>query len=221
MLAIYDMDKTITRRPSWMPWLLFFARTQAPWRLLLVPLMLLPSLAYLLGALDRGGLKQATQWLMMGRRVHRNRVERAAAAFAARFGAANELPGALAAIAADRAAGARLLLATASCRYYAEALAARWGFDDVVATENVWDGDWLTPKLHGQNCYDAAKLTMLLAAIPARPEPLSFTSDHVSDLPTLLWADKAIAANPSAALAAEATGRGWPIVEWMGRRSSV
>ena len=56
----------------------------------------------------------------------RAKVERAADAFAATFGARMELPGALAAIAADRAAGREVWLATASCRYFVEALARRW-----------------------------------------------------------------------------------------------
>jgi len=214
LLCVYDLDKTITRRASWMAWLFHFARTEAPARLLLAPLMLLPAIGYAAGLLDRCDLKQATHRIMMGRRVPRASVERAADRFAASFGAANELPGALKALAADRAAGATLLLATASSRYYAAALARRWGFDALVATENIWDGDWLTPRVAGENCYEMGKLRMLLAFLPARAREVRFTSDHVSDLPTLLWADVAIAANPSAPLRLEATLRGWPICAW-------
>lgn len=213
-LAIYDMDKTITRKASWTSWLFFFARTEAPARLLLAPLMLLPGLAFLLGFTDRKGLKEATHRLMMGRRVPRTTVERAAARFAARFGAAQELAGALEAIATDRASGRRLLLATASCRYYSAHLAARWGFDTVVATENHWDGDMLTHRIRGENCYDMGKLRMILDALPARPPHVRFLSDHVSDLPVLLWADDPVAANPSKALGQMARLRGWPIRNW-------
>lgn len=213
-LSIYDMDKTVIRRASWVPWLFFFARTEAPWRLLLAPLMGLPLLLYGLGALDRAGLKEATQRLMMGRRVPRARVARAAEAFAASFGAANELPGALAAIAADRAAGFEPVLATASCRYFVEALARRWGIERVVATENVWDGDRLTPAIRGENCYGMGKLRMILAALPARPGQVKFASDHISDLPVLDWADEPLAANPSAPLRQLAARRGWAIVDW-------
>ena len=36
-LAIYDMDKTITRRPTWTRFLIHYAQRQAPWRLGLLP----------------------------------------------------------------------------------------------------------------------------------------------------------------------------------------
>lgn len=214
VLSIYDMDKTITRKASWMAWLFFFARTEAPARLLLLPFLALPALGYSVGLLDRAGLKQATHRIMLGRRVHRHVVARAADAFAARFGAAMELPGALAAIAADRANGERTLMATASSRYYAAALARRWHVDDLVATDNVWDGDWLTPRIAGENCYDMGKLRMLIAHLPSRPAHVRFHSDHVSDLPVLLWADEAVAANPSRPLRQEASLRGWRVCDW-------
>lgn len=213
-LSIYDMDKTVTRKASWTAWLIHFARTEAPARLLLAPLMLIPSLAFLLGITDRKGLKQATQALMMGRRVPRATVARAAARFADSFGARMELDGALAAIAADRAAGREVWLATASCRYFVEPLALRWGITTVIATENVWDGDQLTPAIRGENCYGLGKLRMILAALPARPASVRFTSDHWSDLPVLDWADTPIAANPERRLRAIARLRGWRVCDW-------
>jgi phosphoserine phosphatase len=151
---------------------------------------------------------------MMGRRVPRAKVHRAAAGFADRFGAREELACALAAIAADRAAGREVWLATASCRYFVEALARRWGIDRVVATENRWEGDLLTNRIRGENCYDMGKLRMILAALDARPPLVRFTSDHVSDLVVLDWADEPVAANPSGPLRRVAQSRGWPVVDW-------
>lgn len=213
-LSIYDMDKTVIRRASWTPWLFFYARTEAPARLLLAPLLLLPLAGYALGLLGRAALKEATHGLMLGRRVPREKVARAAASFAASFGARHELAGALAALAADRAAGFEPVLATASCRYFVEALARRWGIERVVATENRWEGDWLTPAIRGENCYEMGKLRMILAALPDRPALVKFTSDHISDLPVLDWADEPVAANPSAELRRVARARGWPVFDW-------
>jgi HAD superfamily phosphoserine phosphatase-like hydrolase len=218
-LSIWDMDKTIIRRASWTPWLLHFARTQAPLRLLLVPLLLLPLAGYALRMLDRAALKQATQRIMMGRRVQAAAVHRAAAGFAAGFGAANEMPGALEALAADRAEGFLPVVATASPRFYVEALADRWGIHDVIATENRWDGYALTPKIDGENCYGIAKFEAVEAWLAARGLrradcEIRFASDHESDLPLLLWADAPLAANPSPALRREATARGWRVADW-------
>jgi phosphoserine phosphatase len=208
------MDKTVIRRASWTWWLLHFARTEAPLRLLLFPLLLVPLAGFALGLLGRKQLKEAAQALMMGRRVARARVERAAGRFADSFGARQELAGALAAMAADRAAGREVWLATASCRYLVEALARRWGIDRVVATENRWEGEWLTYRIRGENCYGMGKLRMILAALAERPPLVRFTSDHVSDLVVLDWADEAVAANASAPLRRVAGVRGWPVVDW-------
>ncbi len=214
-LCVYDMDKTITRKPSWTSWLFFYAFREAPWRLLLAPFMLLPSLAFVLGFTDRKELKQATQGLMMGRRVARVKVERAAAAFAESFGRRMELAGALDAMAEDRRQGHQIWVATASCRFFAAALAARWPVDAVIATENVWDGDYLCNRIRGENCYGMGKLRMILARLEeGRPESVAFVSDHISDLPALCWADTPIAANPSAKLRSLARRRGWRIRDW-------
>lgn len=213
-LSIYDMDNTVLRRASWTWWLLHYARTEAPLRLLLAPLILLPFAGYAMGVLGRKELKEAAQGLLMGRRVPRARVERAAERFAAGFGARTELDGALLAMAADRARGCEIWLATASCRYFVEALARRWGIDRVVATENHWNGDWLTNRIRGENCYAIGKLRMILAALPGRPVRVRFTSDHMSDLVVLDWADEAVAANPSPALRRVAALRGWPVFDW-------
>lgn len=215
-LSIYDMDKTVIARASWTHWLLHYARQEAPLRLLLLPLLLLPLLGYALGFHDRKGLKQATQRLLMGGRVPAEKVARAADSFAAGFGAREELAGALAAIRADREAGYELWLATASCRFFVEALAARWGFDRVIATENRWDGDRLTPEIVGENCYEMGKLRKILARLEARPAQVKFTSDHLSDLPVLDWADLPVVANPHDPLRRVALARGWPVCDWTG-----
>ena len=52
-LAIYDMDRTITRRATYTPFLLHAALRLAPWRLLLVPAVVVMMLAYLAGLIDR------------------------------------------------------------------------------------------------------------------------------------------------------------------------
>lgn len=212
-LALYDMDRTITRRPSWMPWLLFWARREAPWRLLLLPLAAGPLALY--PVLGRKGLKEAMQWLLMGPRVPAHRVAARADEFAARFGAGAERPDALARIAADRAEGYEIAVATASCRYYAEALARRWGIAHVIATENVVDEAVLTHRIAGANCYGDAKAAMVRAWLGGRiPERMRAYSDHASDAPLLAMADEAVAVSPTPTLRRLARARGWQVVSW-------
>lgn len=218
-LAIYDMDLTITGRASWTPWLLDWASHEAPWRLLLLPLMLGPLLGYALGRLDRKALKEAAQRLMIGDRVEESRLDRRARRFAERFAARHQRADALAQMAADRAAGFRILIATASSRYYVRHLAALWGVADVVATENAREGGHILARIEGPNCYGAAKLALVEAwcAREGLARAALFVraySDHESDAPLLAWADEAIVVAPARRMARLAAARGWPVRQW-------
>ncbi len=221
-LAIYDMDKTITRAPTWTRFLVAYARATAPWRLALLPVAGLAALGYALGLIGRARLKEMAQGLLMGPRAAPAAVAPVAAAFADRLMADGIYPQGLARIAADRAAGYRVVLATASCRFYVEAIAAALGIaaSDVIATDNQRDARGnILPRLAGDNCYGPAKLPMIKAWLAgqgiARSEAMvRFYSDHVSDAPTLEWADEAYAVNPHGPLREMARERGWAVLEW-------
>ena len=219
-IAIYDMDKTITAAPTWTRFLVHAARARAPWRLALLPVLGLGGVAYLLKRLDRAGLKQFSHRLLLGGTLTPAQIERVAEGFAAHEAEHGVLHGARARIAADRAAGYRLVLATASHGYYAAGIARRLGFDDVVATQaqRSAGGDVL-PLLEGENCYGPAKLTMVerwLAGqgFDRRDCHVRAYSDHVSDAPLLGWADEPFAVNAHAPLRTLATAQGWPLLDW-------
>lgn len=220
-LSIYDMDRTITRRGTWTPWLLFWAKREAPWRLLLLPLLGVALLAYGLKVIERGRLKEWGHRLLMGRTVSRSRLVAAADIFAGEVLQKDVFPAATAQIAADRAEGRRLVIATASNEYYVRAIAARLGFDDVVATASTWVEDRLQHRLGSDNCYGDAKRVLVhnwLVKVGMADEPVRFYSDHISDVPMFELAEasggEAVATNPSAALRDLARQRGWRIVDW-------
>jgi len=219
-IAIYDMDRTITRTGTYTPFLIHAALARAPWRLLLLPAALLAMLGYALKLFTRARLKEINQHLLLGPHVARSELEPVTASFAERTMRLNTLPGALKQIAEDRAAGRRLVLATASYRLYVEAIAARLGFDDVIATNSILGLDAaVTAKIDGENCYGPAKLRMIEAwfraeGIDRAKAHVRFYSDHASDAPVMEWADEPFAANPSAKMRSLAAKRGWPVVEW-------
>ncbi|MGN6376337.1 MAG: HAD family hydrolase [Sphingomonas sp.] len=219
-LAIYDMDRTITHAPTWTPFLLSSARRHAPWRLLLMPAVAFAALGYTARLIDRAGLKQTMQRLLLGGSLAPEAVDKAATAFADRVVATGVFAGAREQIAADRAAGYRLVMATASYRFYAESIAQRLGFDDIIATESEFDeSGWLGAKMMGDNVYGPAKLRAIQAwfaheGIDRSTAHVRFYSDHVSDAPALEWADEPFAVNAHEALRALAKKRGWPIVDW-------
>lgn len=219
-IAFYDMDKTVTRRPTWTAFLVYAAVHRSPLRLALFPAAGVASLGYLLHRVNRGRLKEITQGLFLGRAVAAEDLARLANGFADKVVARGVLDGARARIAADRAAGYRLVLATASHDYYAAEIARRLGFDAVVATQAERDAHGrVLPRLRGENCYGAAKLAMVeewmkREGIDRAGTHVRAYSDHVTDAPLLEWADEAFAVNAHGPLRALAHERGWPMLEW-------
>jgi HAD superfamily phosphoserine phosphatase-like hydrolase len=134
--------------------------------------------------------------------------------------AGNVRPGARNAITRDKAEGRRLVLATASYRLYADAIAARLGFDDVIATGSIIGLDErVHAKIDGDNCYGPAKLKMIAdwvekSGLLGKHGHVRFYSDHVSDATAFEWADEAVAVNPHGKLRRLAQQRGWAIEDW-------
>lgn len=218
-IAIYDMDKTITRRPTYAAFLMFAALRVRPWRLLLAPATLVTGLLYVLGVLDRAALKERNQTLMLGRSVPHALLAPAIAQFTTQTLTHNVLAGARAQIATDRAQGWTVVMATASYRLYAEPIAQVLGFDAVVATDIVRDGDMVHARIDGENCYGPAKLRMVMAWLDATHRRRSdvivrFYSDHISDSPCFEWADEPVAVNAHAPLKAKARALGWACRDW-------
>lgn len=219
-LAIYDMDRTITRRPTFTPFLLHAALSLAPWRLLLLPVVGATVLLYALGIIDRARLKELNQTLLVGRAIDPGRLAPIVDAFAAKTVRGNIRPGATARLAADRAEGYRLVLATASYGLYARAIARALDMDDCIATNTLVGLDTrIMARIDGENCYGPAKLRMVQAwmhdqGIAREAAHIRFYSDHVSDAPVLTMADEAFAVNAHGPLRKLAANMKWGIVEW-------
>ena len=207
-IAIYDLDRTLTRRATFTPFLLFAARQVAPWRLALAPVWIFAMLAYRLGAMSRARLKLFGMQLLVGRRA-RSELETLGSQFAARVTADDGLmPGTLLLLEQDRKAGARLILATAAFDFYASAFADALGFDEVVATR--WEGFARVP----ENCFADTKLASVLDQQPALGEARTrFVSDSFADAPLLDKVDEPIFATTSRRKAEKAAARGWRIID--------
>ena len=217
-LAIYDMDRTVTRHATWTPFLLHCAVRRAPWRLVFVPVVALSMLAYVLKLIDRGRLKEINHRLLLGGETDHHVLEPLVESFADKTVAANIRPGARTAIARDKAEGRRVVMATASYRFYARAIAERLGFDDCIGTNSVLGLDSrVHARIDGENCYGPAKLRMIerwLSAEGVSRAHVRFYSDHASDAPVFEWADEAVAVNPHDRLLRLAATRGWAVEDW-------
>ena len=219
-LAIYDLDRTITRRATYTPFLIHCAMRRQQWRLAFVPIVLLAMAAYALGLFDRGRLKEICQAMLVGRRVRASALKPLADSFAEATVERNVRPGARAAIARDRNEGRRLVLATASYRLYADSIAERLGFDDVIATGSVIGLDErVHARILDENCYGPAKKRMIdrwvaRSGLAGAHGHVRFYSDHASDAPTFEWADEPVAVNPHGRLERLAKARGWAVEDW-------
>ncbi|MFL6794615.1 MAG: HAD family hydrolase [Sphingomicrobium sp.] len=219
-LAVYDMDRTVTRRATYTPFLLHCALRRAPWRLLFLPLAVLSMLVYAVRLIDRARLKEINHRLLLGGKVHPKDLQPLVASFADQQVETNIRPGALKAIARDKEEGRRVVLATASYRLYADAIAQRLSFDDVIGTGSVIGLDErVHAKILGENCYGPAKLRMIAdwvdkSGLKGAHSHVRFYSDHISDQPAFEWADEPVAVNPQGKLRRLATERGWAIEDW-------
>ena len=219
-LAIYDMDRTITRKATYTPFLIHAASRLAPWRLVLLPFALLSTLAYALKLIDRSRLKEINYRLLIGGATDPVKLEPVIQSFADRQVAGNIMPGARASIAADRAAGRRIVMATASYRLYAGAIAERLGIRDVIATETRLDAKGrIVARVEGSNCYGDTKLAMIQAwlereGLTREAVHIRFYSDHVSDSVVHHWSDEPVATNAHDRLVKLAHAEGWEVLDW-------
>jgi HAD superfamily phosphoserine phosphatase-like hydrolase len=216
-LSIFDVDRTITRRPTYSLFLLQAMVRTAPHRLILLPALLPLLLLYAAKKLSRRTMKQAMHWIALGPRLPRKMAHRLANDFAEQLLANGLLADAKALMQQEAAEGRTLGLATAAPDLYIQPLAQRLGIDIVVASQSIWKGDTLSHQMNGENCYGAEKLERLKIALEDRGLDraachIRFFTDDASDAPTCLWANEAVAVNPSRKMVRLAQKMGWPII---------
>jgi HAD superfamily hydrolase (TIGR01490 family) len=217
IIHIFDLDRTITRFPTYTPFLFSAARERAPWRLALIPLLIPFLVGYAVKIVNRKLLKQMMHALMLGQRVPRSDITQIADVFAEKLTKGGLFDDIRSIISAAQISGERVMIATASHRFYVEAIARTLGITEIIATGSVWQGEMLTPRIPGENCYADAKLRMIIAhftdqKIDRDLHNIIFYSDHISDLPSFEWSDEPVAKNASPALHALASERGWRMI---------
>ena len=195
-LALFDLDGTLTRRDTLLPYLAGFLR-QHPQRLARLALVL-PALArFALGRADRGAVKSAAIRAVLGGRT-RQEIDAWTGEFVPRLLAHGMRADALAALAADRRRGARLVLLSASPDLYVPAIGRALGFAETVSTGIAWDGERLTGRLTTPNRRGAEKARVLATLRREHPglEVVAY-GNSAGDLEHLALADRAMLVNGS------------------------
>lgn len=214
-IAIFDLDRTITRSGTFTPCLLGWAVRHAPHRLLLAPIAGLLMLGHVAGLMSRDRLKVLMLRMLLGP-VPKRRLANWSQQFAKGVLKTGCRPKTIAEIRRHQAAGTVVAIATASFDWCAAAIASELGVPHVIATRSRWDADdRLVFAIDGHNCYAGHKLQMIKTAfekmfgLPRTGAHVTFYSDHHSDLPCFEWADVPIIVNPSLKLQSIAASRGF------------
>lgn len=214
-LTIYDLDKTLTIRPTWTLFLLFVLRRRG--RLLAgAPRLAGMMLRWLTRDEGREALKNAGMKIVMSGMTP-DELHAAAEAFVDRLVETGLRPGARRSVTLAKAEGQRMAVATASVDIYVPLIAARLGLDDIICTRTVWPEGASAPQIADANCLGAEKMRRVQSFYgAARPaNDIEVYSDHYSDLELLLWADHGIAVNPDARLRRDAEKHNLTIADWM------
>ncbi len=211
-LAVFDLDSTLTRKDTYLDFLLRFLMSH-PQRLPRTAGLPLDVIRFKLGQRNNSWLKQRFLQAVLGG-VCRWELDTFSRRFVDRLWRRGMRQSVLERLAQHREAGDRLILVTASFDFYVRLLSEKLGIHEVVATGAEWRDDRLSGKLAGQNCYGAEKLRRLDILLGEQRDSYHVTaySDHHSDTELLAWADTAVAVAPTGRLAATARRRGWEIL---------
>lgn len=219
--AVYDLDGTITRSDTFVPFLLgFLARNPSRiFRCIPLPFHLL---AFWIGLRGNDWAKQKFLTAVCGG-ASRKALADYCADFAALVVETGLRPGAVASMEAHRARGDRLILITASLDLYVDAIARHLAFDDVIASKAAWRmagdlGATLDGRLDGENCYGANKVERLKALLSNDTPDMHIVaySDHSSDLPLLTAAGSGYVVNPKPSMRRLAQANSLPVLDWSG-----
>lgn len=188
-LAVFDLDGTVARRDTLLPWLGFCLRLH-PWRWLRLPAVL-PALLRFAVDRDRGRLKSAlVHRLLAG--LSRGEVADANRVFLRWLFDGGLFAEALERIALHRSQGDTLVLLSASVDPYVPDIAAELGFDACECTAVRWDRDGtLDGRLAGPNRRGEEKVRVLRELVTKHaPSRTSAYGNSGADLPHLRLVDE-------------------------------
>jgi len=219
-IAIFDLDETLTKKGTWgrfvtgtlkgkpLKWIPFLASS------------IFSQLLYMLKLGPREHVKEKMmRWTLSGRT--RSELEKLASDFADYEAGEGLRSRAVTMIDKHRAAGDRIIIASAAVDLIVDPIAKRLGITEMVCTKTAYNKDGrLSRKLGGMNCYGANKLVMVKEYLAKDPKfdrantHITMYSDSRSDLDILRWADVGIAVNPSPRLAALTGQYGLEVQNW-------
>lgn len=212
-LVLFDLDGTITRHDTLVPYVFRFLRRR-PWRFLSLVAMLPSLVRFVLRRADHGDVKAA---LLRSTLRGRSRAELArwTGEYVAHVIEHGCYPRALEVIAQHRREGDRLVLMSASPDLYVPELGRRLGFDEVLCTGVRWNGERLDGALTTANCRGEEK-ARCVRRLRAEHPGMSIVAyaNGPADLPHLRIVDRPLLVNALAVTRKVAEKHGIPVDSW-------
>ena len=217
--AVFDLDETITTRGTWgrfvsrsvkgKPWKFFGLWARAG----------VGQVFYKTGATERISVKRGMlRWSLAGQ--SRENLERLASDFADEEYRTGLRRGAIRQIESHRAAGDRIIIASAGADLVVEAIAERLGIKHVVSTKLAWSDGVCARHFGSDNCYGEGKLVRLKKCLETFDDfqretaHITVYSDSYSDLPVFNYADRGVSVNGGKKLLKAAEVYGFETVNW-------
>lgn len=214
-VAIFDLDSTITKKDTYVAFLLTVLKKH-PTRLLRCGFLPFAIVIQKTGLKDNSWLKETFLRSIAGG-MNQSQLKACTDHFLNTLQKQGLRKKALERIQKHRQAGHQLVLASASFDFYVTKLGKQLGFDTIICTRSSWnEQNQLTGKINGHNCYGKYKLNRLIESLGHDKTDIIAIgyTDHHSDKPFLEWTDKAIVVNPTKKLHQIALDKDYTIEDW-------
>lgn len=207
-LVVFDLDETITRHDTLLPYVRGFVLRYRPWRIPFLSGVLPSAVEFLLGRVDEGRVKESFIKASLGG-SRRGDIDAWTARFVPPLIARGTFSDAMQRIAEHRRRGDYLVLMSASTDLYVPAISRELGFDETICTGVRWDGERLNGSLTTPNRKGAEK-ARCFTELRERHPGLDTTAygNSSTDLPHLRLANHGFLVNgsPKARQAAQTLG---------------
>lgn len=212
-LVFFDLDGTITRRDTLVPYVLSLL-LRRPWRLPRLLGVLPALLRFAAGKADHGELKGQLLRSALGG-LPRRVIDAHTARFVPRLLANGIFADARRAIDAHRSQQDHLVLMSASVDLYVPAIAAALGFSETVCTKVLWQGERLLGTLASANVRDQEKLVQVRQLRQRFPDARAIAyGNSTPDLAHLDSVDQGWCVNATGKLKADCDRRGITVIDW-------
>lgn len=213
-LVFFDLDETITRHDTLLPYVMGFILRYRPWRLPLLVIVIPSVLQFLARRADEGLVKQAFIKATL-RGTKRPTLDAWTARFVPKLIANGTFASALKKIDEHRGRRDYLILMSASTDLYVPAIARALGFDETICTQVRWNGDRLDGALTTPNRKGAEKARCFAQARAQHPGLATIAyGNSFTDLPHLQLANQGVLVNGSTKARRAAQSLALTCVEW-------